>query len=68
MEPVLIKLKEDSKSYHGHCYKILKAYEHPTSTEIDRLVAIEILHKLSYDNNLVWESLMLTQSKKTGNI
>ena len=50
MEPVLIKLKEGSKPYQGRYYNILKAYEQPIRKEIDRIVAIDVLKKLPYNN------------------
>ena len=51
MKPVSIKSKQGSKPYQGRYYNILKAYEQPTRKEIDRIVAIDVLRKLSYVNN-----------------
>ena len=68
MEPVSIKLKEGSKPYQGRYYNIPKAYERPTRTEIDRMVTIDVLRKLSYDNDSPWAAPTFTQPKKTGDI
>ena len=68
MEPVSIKLKEGSKQYQGRYYNIPKAYEQPTRKEIDRMAAIDVLRKLSYNNGSPWASLTFTQPKKTRDI
>ena len=68
MEPVSIKLKEDSKPYQGRYYNIPKAYKQPTRKEIDRMVAIDVLRKLPYDNDSLWAAPTFTQPKKSGDI
>ena len=68
MKPVSIRLKEGSKPYQGRYYNIPKAYEQPTRKEIDKVMAINVLMKLSYDNYSPWASQMFAQSKKTVDI
>ena len=51
MEPVSISLKEGLKPYQGRYFNIPQAYNKPTRAEIDRLVAIDVLRKLRYNND-----------------
>ena len=68
IEPVLITLKEGSKLYQGRYFNIPQVYNKPTRKKVDRLVAINVLQKLGYDNDLLWAAPTFTQPKKTGDI
>ena len=68
IEPVSIISKEGSKPYQGRYYNISKTYDLPTRKEIDRLVAINVLQKLRYNNDSVWASLTFIQPRKTVDI
>ena len=68
MEPVSISLKKGSKPYQGRYFNIPQAYNKPTKKEIERLVAIDVLQKLRYNNDSPWAAPTFTQPKKTGDI
>ena len=68
MEPVSISLKESLKPYQGLYFSIPQAYRNPTKKEIERLVVIDALEKLHYNNNSLWAAPTFTQPKKTGDI
>ena len=68
MEPVLICFKEGLKLYQGRYFNILQAYSKPTKKEIERLVAIDVIQKLRYNNDFPWAAPIFTQPKKTSDI
>ena len=68
IKPVTIELQPNAKLYKGRYYSIPKAYEAPTKTEINRLCTIDVMEKLSHDDDSPWASQTFVQPKKTGNI
>ena len=68
IKPVTIKLQQSAKPYKGRYYSIPKAFEAPMRNEIDWLCSIDVLERLSHDDDYPWASLTFAQPKKTGDI
>jgi hypothetical protein len=52
--PVSIELKKDVKPYQGRYYNISKAFESSTRKEVERMCDIDVLRKLTYDDDSPW--------------
>ena len=66
--PVSIELKKDAKPFQGRYYNIPKAFEQSTRKEIDRMCDIDVLRKLTYDDDSPWAAPSFAQIKKTGDV
>ena len=68
IKPVTIELQQSAKPYKGRYYYIPKSFEAPMQTEIDQLSSIDVLERLSHDDDSPWASPTFAQPKKTGDI
>jgi hypothetical protein len=66
--PVSIELKKDAKPFQGRYYNIPKAFESSTRKEVDRMCDIDVLRKLTYDDDSPWAAPSFAQIKKTGDV
>ena len=68
IKPVTMELQQSAKPYKGRYFSIPKAFEAPMRTEIDQLCSIDVLERLSHDDDSPWASPTFAQPKKTGDI
>ena len=66
--PVSIELKKDAKPFQGRYYNIPKAFEESTRKEVNRMCEIDVLRKLTYDDDSPWAAPSFAQIKKTGDV
>jgi hypothetical protein len=66
--PVSIELEKDAKPYQGRYYNIPKSFESSTRKEVERMSDIDVLRKLTYDDDSPWAAPSFAQIKKTGNV
>lgn len=51
VKPASIKLKSGTRPHQGRYYNLPKAYEQPAKKEIERMVAVGVLRKLSWNDD-----------------
>jgi hypothetical protein len=61
-------LKKDAEPFQGRYYNIPKAFESSTRKEVDRMCDIDVLRKLTYDDDSPWAAPSFAQIKKTGDV
>jgi hypothetical protein len=66
--PVSIKIGKDAELFQGRYCNIPKAFESSTRKEVDRMCDIDVLCKLTYDNDSPWAAPSFAQIKKTGDV
>ena len=68
VKPASIKLKSGTRPHQGRYYNLPKAYEQPAKKEIERMVAVGVLRKLSWNDDSPWAAPSFVVPKKTGDI
>jgi hypothetical protein len=56
------------KPFQGRYYNIPKAFKSSTRKEVERMCDIDVLRKLTYDDDSPWAAPSFAQIKKTGDV
>ena len=68
VKPARITLKKGSKPHRGRYYNMPKSYLEYAKQEVERMVEIGILKKLTWDKDSPWAAPSFGVPKKTGDI